>query len=262
VNGVDLEYVDEGTGVPVVFSHGGSSDVRYWEPQREAFAARYRFVAYSQRFHGAGAWPADGDDSTEAHIADLVAIIDQLESGPVHLVGFSRATALRAAVREPRVLRSLTIIEPNVPWVLAGDAEGEAVHAWWRGENERVREEAAGDADRTARLWFELVNNRGPNTFDAQPEPLRSMWLENFNRRRPAAPPPEPLTREQLRAITVPTLLIGAEHGMPYSRRIVDMIGRCISSSQSIVISSATHFMSYQDPVIFNEAVLNFLERH
>ena len=36
VNGVDLEYVDEGTGVPVVFSHGGSSDLRYWEP-REVF---------------------------------------------------------------------------------------------------------------------------------------------------------------------------------------------------------------------------------
>ncbi len=34
VNGVDLDYVDEGTGIPVVFSHGGSSDLRYWEPQR------------------------------------------------------------------------------------------------------------------------------------------------------------------------------------------------------------------------------------
>jgi len=61
VNGVDLEYVDEGTGVPVVFSHGGGSDLRYWEPQREVFAARYRFVAYSHRLHGTGPWPAEGD---------------------------------------------------------------------------------------------------------------------------------------------------------------------------------------------------------
>jgi pimeloyl-ACP methyl ester carboxylesterase len=49
VNGLELEYADEGTGVPVLFSHGGSSDVRYWEPQREAFAANYRFVAHSRR---------------------------------------------------------------------------------------------------------------------------------------------------------------------------------------------------------------------
>jgi hypothetical protein len=72
VNGVDLEYVEEGTGIPVVFSHGGSSDLRYWEPQRKVFGARYRFVAYSRRFHGSGARPADGDDSGDAHKNDLL----------------------------------------------------------------------------------------------------------------------------------------------------------------------------------------------
>ena len=39
VNGVDLEYEEQGTGIPVVFSHGGSSDLRYWEPQREVVRA-------------------------------------------------------------------------------------------------------------------------------------------------------------------------------------------------------------------------------
>ena len=162
-----------------------------------------------------GPWPAKGDYSADAHAADLVAIIRRLESGPVHLVGFSTAIALRAALREPGLVRSLTIIEPNVPWLLEGDPEGEAVLAWWRDENERVRAEAAGDAERRARLWFELVNNRGPGTFDAQPEALRRMWLDNFNAKRPAAPPPEPLTCEQLGAITTPTLVVGAEYGMP-----------------------------------------------
>jgi pimeloyl-ACP methyl ester carboxylesterase len=71
VNGVDLECLDEGTGVPVLFSHGGSSDLRYWEPRREAFAAHYRFVAYSHRFHGRRKWPASGDYSAEAHAKDL-----------------------------------------------------------------------------------------------------------------------------------------------------------------------------------------------
>jgi pimeloyl-ACP methyl ester carboxylesterase len=82
VNGVDLEYVDEGKGVPVVFSHGGGSDFRYWEPQRKAFAARSRFVAYTHRFHGAGPWPEEGDYSADAHSADLVAIIRRLDAGP------------------------------------------------------------------------------------------------------------------------------------------------------------------------------------
>jgi pimeloyl-ACP methyl ester carboxylesterase len=260
VNGVELEYADEGTGVPVVFSHGGSSDLRYWEPQREAFGARYQFVAYSRRFHGSSARAGDGDDAPDAHADDLLAIIRRLEAGPVHLVGFSTATALHATLCDPSLVRSLTVIEPNVPWLLEGDPEGEAVLAWWGAENERVRFEAGGDAERLAKLWFELVNNRGQNTFDAQPEAFRSMWLDNFDAPRPGHP--TPLTRKQLSAITTPTLVLAAEYGMPYSRRIVEVLARCIPSSRMVVSPSVTHFMSYQQPDVFNEAVLDFLALH
>jgi non-heme chloroperoxidase len=260
VNGVDLEYVDEGTGVPVVFSHGGSSDLRYWEPQRKVFGALYRFVAYSRRFHGRSTRGGNGDDTADVHADDLLAIMRRLEAGPVHLVGFSAAIALRATLCDPGLVRSLTIIEPNVPWLLEGHAEGEAVLAWWGAENERVRFEAGGDAERLAKLWFELVNNGGQNTFDAQPEAFRRMWLDNFDAWRPA--PPTPLTCEQLNAITTPTLVLAAEYGMPYSRRIVDMLAACIPGSHLVVIPSVTHFMSYQRPDVFNEAVLDFLALH
>jgi len=262
LNGADLEYVDEGAGVPVVFSHGGSSDLRYWEPQRQAFAARYRFVAYSRRFHGAGPWPATGDDSAEAHTSDLLTLIRRLEISPVHLVGFSTAIALRATLREPDLVRSLTIIEPNVPWLLEGDPQGESVLAWWRAENERVRTEAAGDPERRARLWFELVNNTGPGTFDAQPMDLRRMWLDNHAVQRPAAPAPARVTCALLGGITTPTLVLGAEHGMGYSRLIVDRLAGCIPDSRLLVIPGVTHFMSYQDPRTFDEAVLAFLADH
>jgi pimeloyl-ACP methyl ester carboxylesterase len=259
VNGVDLEYVEEGMGVPVVFCHGGGSDVRYWEPQRASFAERYRFVAYSRRFHGTAAWAIDGDYSADAHVADLLAIIRRLEAGPVHLVGFSASIALRAALRQPDLVRTLTIIEPNVPWLLEGDDEGEAVLVWWRRQNDRVRAEAGDDRHRHAELWFELVNNQGPGTFAAQPAAFREMWIENMTAGRPAAPEPSPLTCDRLRAIPVPTLAIGAEYGMPYSRRIVERLASCIPGCRESVVPGVTHFMSFQEPETFNDLVLAFV---
>lgn len=167
-----------------------------------------------------------------------------LDSGPVLLVGFSSAIALRATLREPGLVRSLTIVEPHVPWLLEGNPEGEAVLAWWRDENERVRAEAAGDVERGATLWFELVNNRAPGTFDPR------------RRRR------KPLTCERLAAITTPTLALAAEYGMPYSRQIVGVLAGCIPGSRLVVLPSVTHFMSYQAPDVFNEVVLEFLAQH
>jgi pimeloyl-ACP methyl ester carboxylesterase len=91
---------------------------------------------------------------------------------------------------------------------------------------------------------------------------LKRAAAQFFNARRPAAPPPEPLTCEQLGAITTPTLLVGAGYGMRYSRRIIDILAGCITGSCSIVIPSVTHFMSYQEPEVFNEAVLGFFSHH
>jgi len=261
VNGVELEYVDEGTGVPVVFSHGGGSDLRYWEPQRKTFAERSRFVAYSWRFHGTGSRPGDRDYSTDAHVADLTAIMRRLEVGPVHLVGFSSSIALHAAIQEPDLVRSLTIIEPNVPWLLEGSVEGESALEWWRTKRERDRSEAGGDAERAAVLFFETVNNRGSGTFEAQAEGLRRMWLDNAGA-KPAVPERRPLTCEQLGAIKAPTLVIGGEYGMRYSAAINAALVPCIPESRLVVIPGVTHFMSYQEPDAFNELVLGFLAQH
>jgi pimeloyl-ACP methyl ester carboxylesterase len=261
VNGVELEYVDEGSGVPVVFSHGGASDLRYWQPQRSAFASQHRFVAYSRRFHGSGTWPPDADASADAHVRDLVAIVRQLDAGPVHLVGFSTAIALHAAIAAPSLFRSLTIVEPNVPSLLEGDDAGEAVLAWWKQETGRVLADAGGDAKRHAELWFELVNNQGAQTFARQPSAFREMWLANFGAKRSASGP-RPLTCERLGAISAPTLALGGEHGMAYSRRILERLTECIPDDQMAIMPAVTHFMSYQAPDAFNRVVLEFLARH
>ena len=181
----------------------------------------------------------------DAYKNDLLAIMRRLKAGPVHLVGFSTAIALRSTLGDPGLVRSLTLIEPNVPWLLDGDPEGETVLMWWRDENARVRVEAAGDAERGAKLRFELVNNRARTRSTPNPSRCAGCGSDNFIARRPAAPSLEPLTCEQLGAITTPTLAVAAEYGMPYSRRIVDKLA-CVSPAAAWSSSLLSHFMSYQ----------------
>src|SRR5262245_64570183 len=83
VNGVRLSYVEQGSGEPIVLVHGAFSDLRVWEPNREEIAKRYRFIAYTQRYHGVGAWNDDGKQySVATHVDDLATFIASLNAGP------------------------------------------------------------------------------------------------------------------------------------------------------------------------------------
>jgi len=50
-NGVELHYVEKGTGVAVIFIHGGLDDYRAWDEQVGPFSDHYRAIAYSRRYN-------------------------------------------------------------------------------------------------------------------------------------------------------------------------------------------------------------------
>jgi pimeloyl-ACP methyl ester carboxylesterase len=111
INGVHLEYIEQGSGEPIVFVHGGVQDLRAWEPVREAVAKRYRFIAYTQRYFGTKPWPDEGKNfSIATHADDLAKFIAALNSGPVHLVGWSHGgvVAATAAVSDPSLAAALS----------------------------------------------------------------------------------------------------------------------------------------------------------
>jgi pimeloyl-ACP methyl ester carboxylesterase len=68
INGVRLQYVEQGAGEPMVFVHGLVSDLRAWEPAKEERAKNYRFIAYTQRYFGTGAWNDDGKFGASANL--------------------------------------------------------------------------------------------------------------------------------------------------------------------------------------------------
>lgn len=62
VNGVDIEYVEQGEGPPLVFVHGYISDHRVWDDQIRLFSRHHKVIAPSQRYfeRGSGGTVASG----------------------------------------------------------------------------------------------------------------------------------------------------------------------------------------------------------
>ena len=194
-NGVDLSYVSQGSGAPVVFVHGAVTDLRYWEPQRTAFAKQYRYIAYSYRYHGTGPWADEGTQySAETHAADLAAFINALGVAPVHLVGLSYGGMLAATVasKQPQLVRTLTLAEPGMFQLLAGTPDGKvALDAWTKGTVPVLASMKAGDVDGATRQLVALVMGQPVEHFDKLPAGLRQGLMDN-SRTLPllfAAPP-------------------------------------------------------------------------
>jgi pimeloyl-ACP methyl ester carboxylesterase len=265
VNGIDFFYIEQGTGVPVVFVHGAWMDLRYWEPQRRAIAARYRFVAYNLRYHGTAAWPDAGQHfSIATHSADLAALIRRLNAGPVHLVGLSSGGWLvtLVALGQPDLVRSLTVLEPPFDELLAGLPAVQPVRNEWIKAFDPIRAAAlAGEAIQATKLFFDLANNQGRGAFDTQPETFRQMVLDNA-RTVPLqllAPRPPAISRTTLIGLKARTLVVGGEQSPRYLSLINEQVAQCISGSRLVVVPGATHLMSHQNPSAFNAAFMDFL---
>ena len=263
VNGTTIRYVELGRGAPVVFVHGAISDHRYWEPQREAVAKRYRFIAIDRRYFGAAPWPDTGVRiSQETDADDLAAFIRALKIGPAVLVGTSGGAniVLITALRYPTLARALFVHEPGLRSIVTDSADRRLVS---EGDADRPARDAAaaGDMADAARLFVD--RNSGPGSFDRLPATLKQMFIDNARALTVPGPrePAEPITCEQLGRIRVPvTLTEGALTGP--ARRIMDAAAqRCIPQSRLVTIPNARHGAPRENPSAFNDALLAFLER-
>ena len=268
VNGVRLQYIEQGSGEPIVFVHGAPHDLRAWEPVREAIAKRYRFIAYTQRYFGTEPWPDEGKNySIATHADDLAKFIKALNAGPVHLVGWSVGgqVAATAAVNDPSLVRSLILYEATIISVLPAESP----------EGKMAREDQAkmlgsyvaaaktGDFIKAAKLVQEAVFQLRPGEFDSLPEDLQTVLLDNA-RVVPllrAAPPPPAITCDMLKDFTRPTLVMRGEKTLQWYALISEAITKCVPGAQQVILQNVNHDGPCRDPAAFTAAILDFLSK-
>lgn len=264
VNGTTLMYLEQGTGPTVVFLHGGFSDHRIWEPQREAVAKGYRFIALNLRYFGTAPWPDDGTHFKQAtHVADVAAFIRELKVGPVHLVGrsYGATTALAVAIQHPELVRSLFLDEPAGMASAVTNPADQKIAAEDRKCMAPVGAAAkAGNTAEATKLFFECMNGE-PGGFNALPPASRAMHLDNARTVPLELNPASPIrmTCAQLGEIKVPVEITKGELTRTYYQVTVGAVHRCMPASRLITVKGARHGSPSQQPAAFNEALLAFL---
>jgi len=119
INGNRLFHTDEGptgdrAGETLLLVHGATCDSHDWSAQIGAFAARHRVIVPDLRGHGRSSGLTGGQRPRE-FAADLAELIDDIDAGPVVVVGHSLGGLVGSvlAVEHPSLVRAVVAVDPS-----------------------------------------------------------------------------------------------------------------------------------------------------
>jgi pimeloyl-ACP methyl ester carboxylesterase len=230
-----------------------------------AGAARYRAIAYTQRYFGLGEWRREWPPfGVRTHADDLIAVLRQLVAEPAHVVAWSYGAhvALTAANEQPSLFRSLFVYEPGIPTYVTDTQE---------------LADIAADAERMFGPVFEAVDRRdneaavralldgsgeSPGYFESQSPERRRVQLDSA-RVLPlllSQPPPPSLTADDLRALRMPVAIAWGERTRPFFGVVSRAAARCVPGRAHRTVAGATHMWPEERPRELAELVERFLE--
>ncbi|MGE0416873.1 MAG: alpha/beta fold hydrolase [Acetobacteraceae bacterium] len=249
VPGARIWYWDTGgSGHPVILLHAGTQSAMGWPYQQPVLAqAGYRVIAYSRR----GYYRSEGGDVADPGIGadDLHALVEHLRLPKVDLVAAAQGGffALDYVLAWPERVRGIAIISS-----LMGVTDADYVAV-----NQRLRPKFFADLPHD----FQELS---PSYRAGNPEGLAA-WHEldrqALNGPRITPKVKQPLTWARLESIRQPTLLMTGDSDLYTPPALLRMQARHMPHAEVHVIAEAGHSPYWEQPVVFNRLLLDFLGR-
>jgi pimeloyl-ACP methyl ester carboxylesterase len=252
--GCPLHYwVGGAEGRPlVVFTHGACVDHHSFDPQIPVVAQRYRVLTWDVRGHGKSQ-PMGDPFSLPLAVEDLLAILDQLRVEKAVFVGYSNGTYIsqELAFRHPERVQALVI------------ADGTCI-TWQHTAFGNWVIHVSGDV--MALFPFETLKKAGLSQVSA------NKAVQDYTYQAYSLIPKENflaiwkgltqgLHAEPDYRITQPLLLMhGDNDAMGDIKKIAPLWAAREPNCQYVVIPNARHFAVLDNPQLFNQALMDFLE--
>jgi pimeloyl-ACP methyl ester carboxylesterase len=251
--GRQIWFLDTGgTGVPIVFLHAGTGSSVVWEKQIPAVtAAGYRFISYDRLGSGRSVLSLGTDPGAAAD--DLQALMAHLKVDRFHLVGTAAGgiVALDYAMSFPERLRSVVVANS------IGGVQDEEYLALGR----RLR--PSPQFETLPPEFREL----GP-AYRAAEETGTARWVELEHASRPQHPLASPqrnrnrLTFAMLEKLRVPTLLLTGDADLYTPPPVLRLFAARISGAETRIVPATGHSAYWEQPELFNRALLAFVGEH
>lgn len=248
-----LHYELTGHGLPVVFLHGFSLDLRMWEPQIQAFAAQHTLIRYDLRGFGKSPLPSEA----YSHVDDLAGLLDHLGLEQVSLVGLSRGggAAINFALAHPQRVDKLVLVDTVLDGHRWSEEQVALDDAVWANAREEGIE--AGKA-----AWLRHPIFAAPMANPAVAVALTTMVSDYSGwhfLNRDLATRVKPPASQRLHEIACPTLVVVGEKDLPDFQQIADTLATMIPTARKIVIANAGHVPNMEVADMFNAEVLRFI---
>jgi 3-oxoadipate enol-lactonase len=266
VNGIQLNIHDTGApdGKPdapvLVMGHGLLFSTTMWRHQLAALSTEYRCVAVDWRGQG-GTPPTESGYDMDTLYADLVALVEHLDVGPVHYAGLSMGgfVGLRLAARRPDLVRSLTLIDTS-----AGPEDPEKISRY------RLMAGVYGIfgfrplKSQVAPIMFSpawLKTPAGKETVRTWTSELLPLQRRGTKQAIRGVTDRLAIT-DELTAITVPTLVIVGSEDSATPVAKAEAIARGVKDSRLDVLTGVGHVSTLEDPDRITALMRDFLAAH
>lgn len=235
---IEHDIVGDGTQ-PLMLVHGSPGNAQSWRGIVDKLAPRFRILVPTLPGHGKQ--PAEDPTSVAALAESLVEI---LPAEPVTIVAhsFGGNVALRLAMRAPRRVARMMLLEPVTMRALdlAGDAA--TYESGKRHFDAYLTAARAGTPDAIGAMvdfWF------GPGAFAAMPERMRQGLNAStpVSARDVAATFADDITSADLAALAMPIRLVIGERSPPTAGRIAVAIARLAPRVEIVSLPGGTHAM-------------------
>jgi pimeloyl-ACP methyl ester carboxylesterase len=220
---IRLHHKTSGTGVPIVFLHGGSSTSDAWDDYLPRFAESYRAIALDSRGQGQSTL-GNGPITYGRMAGDVVRLLDHLGIDRAHVVGHSDGgvIALHLLIDYPDRVRSATLLGTpfhidNYP-ANTGKVLEDYVKALAASDPAYDSIKSKHAAASNPRAWALLVNRLG------------QMW-----RTQPT------FSQAEIGLIDTPVLIVKTDHDFFIPTAVFDRMAMLIQGARVLHLAEGTH---------------------